>query len=150
MDLKVGIDRNDGPAPRMIEAGGKCGVLAEVSRQADNLDAGVADVMTGKMQQGQIAAAVVHADDFVVGGDRPQHRFEAIEEQGRALFLIVHRHHHRKQWRRNVVPAPSVVRQFACILPLHSLWVRETGKFSMCRERWIFTKAVAPGNVLIY
>ena len=63
--LQVGIDGNDRGATGMVEAGGQRDVLAEVARQANDLDRGVALAPGEQLGDRCIPAAVVDADDLV-------------------------------------------------------------------------------------
>ena len=89
--LQVGVDRHHGGAGGMIQAGGERHLLAEVARQVDDLDAGLARVPVQQALEGVVAAAVVDADDLPAASGLVEDAADTFEEGVEVVGLVVHR-----------------------------------------------------------
>ena len=75
--LEIAVDRDDGLAGRVREAGRQRDVLAEVAREADDLDPRILRGRRGEHAERAVAAAVVDEDDL-------ERLADALEDRARS------------------------------------------------------------------
>src|SRR5436305_50058 len=98
--LQVGVDRDDDPAARVLDAGGEGGGLAVVARQADDAEPRLARDEPDEALEAPVAAPVVDRDDLRRAAERIEHRAELGDERLQALRLVVERDDDRERGRR--------------------------------------------------
>ncbi len=94
--LQVGVDRDDGIAACVVEAGGQRDLLAEVARQRDDANPRIARGEGGKHRERRITAAVVDEHRLDVDAERGKRVGGARPERREARSLVVAGNHQRE------------------------------------------------------
>ncbi len=87
--LQVAVDRDDGVAACLVEAGHERGGLAEVAAQPDDADVLLGVVESRQRGERAVGRAVVDEDRLPLGVQRLERRAQLVVEQCDAAFLVV-------------------------------------------------------------
>jgi molybdopterin molybdotransferase len=92
--LEVAVDRDDGVAARLVEAGDERGGLAEVAAEPHDADVLLRVVQARQRSERPVGGAVVDEDRLPLGMQRLERRAQLVVEECDAAFLVVNGNDH--------------------------------------------------------